>query len=54
MLIRVLDISGKVLQELKGMPDQMFRIGEGLLPGIYMAMLWQGDEKVMVKLIKLK
>ena len=52
VMIKVLAISGKVMQVLKGIPDQIFRIGEGLLPGIYIAELRQGKNKVTVKLIK--
>ena len=52
--IRLLAISGKVIQKLTGTPGQIFRIGDGLLPGIYIAELSQGKEKVMVKLVKQK
>ena len=50
--IRVISVTGQVMQELKGSPDQTFRVGDRLLPGIYLAELRQGKETVTVKLLK--
>ena len=54
VMIRVLDISGKVIQVLKGTPDQLFHLGDQLLPGTYIAEVRQGTERTMVKLVKLQ
>ena len=50
--VRVISVTGQVMQELKGSPDQTFRVGDRLLPGIYLAELRQGKETVTVKLLK--
>ena len=50
--IRVISVTGQVMQELKGSPDQTFRVGDRLLPGFYIAELRQGKEIVTVKLVK--
>ena len=52
VVIRIVDLSGKVLQQVKGTPDKVFQVGEGLLPGTYHAEVMQGKEKVTVKLIR--
>ena len=52
VVIRIVDVSGKVLQQVKGAPDQVFQVGEGLLPGTYHAEVMQGSEKLTVKLVK--
>ena len=50
--VRVLDLSGKVMKAFTGTPDQLFRVGDDLKPGMYIAEVMQGNEKTMVKLIK--
>ena len=52
VMVRIISISGKVMQELKGSPNQIFRVGDGLIPGFYIAEMRQGEEKVTVKLVK--
>ena len=52
VMIRIISVTGKVMQELKGAPYQIFRVGIGLLPGIYIAEMRQGNEMVMLKLVK--
>ena len=52
VVVRVLDVNGKVRQELKGNPGEIFQVGEGLLPGIYLAEVMQGTKKITVKLVK--
>ena len=50
--VRIISITGKVMQEMKGSPNQIYRVGDGLLPGFYIAEMKQGNEKVAVKLVK--
>ena len=50
--VRVMSVTGQVMQELKGSPDQTFRVGDRLLPGFYIAEVRQGKEMVTVKLVK--
>ena len=55
VMIKIFSASGEVVQKLKGTPGAIFRVGHGLLPGIYFAELIQGSEKIMVKMgLKLK
>ncbi|HSU27677.1 MAG TPA: HYR domain-containing protein, partial [Chitinophagaceae bacterium] len=50
--IRVFDISGKLMQTLKGSPEQTYRFGERYIAGTYVVELRQASERVMFKLIK--
>jgi hypothetical protein len=52
VMVRVLDLSGKVMKTFRGTPDQLFRVGDDLKPGMYIAEVMQGGQKTMVKLIK--
>ena len=52
VVIRIIDVTGTLRQEVKGNPDQIFQVGEGLLPGMYLAEVRQGKEKITVKLVK--
>jgi hypothetical protein len=50
--IRVIDMSGKVMQVVTGSATQTFRVGDQLLPGTYIAEIFQGGTRTMVKLVK--
>jgi len=52
VVIRVSDLTGRVLQELKGMSDQSFQFGDKLIPGTYMVEVRQGGERVIRKVVK--
>ena len=50
--IKVFDISGKLLQVLKGSPDQTFRFGDRFIAGAYVVEVLQGEKQVTAKIIK--
>jgi hypothetical protein len=51
--IRVSDIMGRIVEERKGISaNGTLTLGAAYRPGIYMAEVWQGKEKVVLKLIK--
>jgi hypothetical protein len=52
VVIRLVDMTGRVMQQVKGTPEQIFQVGGGLLPGTYLAEVMQGTERITVKLIK--
>ena len=51
--IRIVDQAGKVLQVVNGKPDNIFRVGESFITGIYFAEIRQGLEITRVKLVKM-
>jgi hypothetical protein len=50
--IKVYDMSGKLLQQLKGAVDQTFLFGDRFVSGAYIAEVRQGSQRVTVKVIK--
>ena len=52
--IRVLDLQGRVLeQQISNSQNQPIKVGEGFRPGIYFAEIIQGNERKLIKLLKL-
>jgi Secretion system C-terminal sorting domain len=52
VVVKVFDMSGKLVQTLKGAPQQTFRFGEHVVNGMYVVEVWQAGEKVMTKVVK--
>ena len=52
--MRVFDANGKVIFTAKPTPDQPFRFGEELTPGIYMIEVRQGNNVKTIKAVKIK
>ncbi|MCX6243102.1 MAG: right-handed parallel beta-helix repeat-containing protein [Bacteroidetes bacterium] len=50
--IRIYDMLGRIVKEMKGQPDQIFKFGEEFVFGTYIAEVKQGDQKVMVRLVR--
>jgi hypothetical protein len=52
VVITVFNISGKIMQQLKGSVYENFRFGESFIAGTYVVEVRQGDKKVTTKVIK--
>ena len=52
--LRVLDVNGKSLYEIKGKPEQSFRFGGSLLSGVYLVEVKQGEITKTAKAVKVK
>jgi hypothetical protein len=52
VMVRIMDISGRVLQEMKGSPDNVYRFGDRLMTGAYMVEVRQGNSRTVSKVIK--
>ena len=50
--VRIIDIAGRQVQQLTGIPEQTMRFGENIVNGTYLVEVRQGSEKVMLKVIK--
>ncbi|TWI79486.1 putative secreted protein (Por secretion system target) [Lacibacter cauensis] len=54
IVVRVLDVQGRVLeQQINNGQNQPVKVGEGFRPGIYFAEIIQGNERKLIKLLKL-
>ncbi len=54
IVVRVLDVQGRVLeQQISNAQSQSIKVGEGFRPGIYFAEIIQGNERKLIKLLKL-
>lgn len=54
IVVRVLDVQGRVLeQQISNGQNQPVKVGEGFRPGIYFAEIIQGNERKLIKLLKL-
>jgi hypothetical protein len=54
LLLRVIDISGRVIERNILMANQTIKIGEKYRPGMYLAEINQGNERKVMKLVKIK
>jgi hypothetical protein len=50
--IRVMDLSGRLVQKLQGTPGQVINFGENLKSGTYFVEVQQGLEKSITKVVK--
>jgi hypothetical protein len=50
--VRILDIAGRQVQQLKGSPEQSMRFGDNIVNGTYFVEVRQGTEKVVLKVMK--
>ena len=54
MVLRVTDISGRVIETMSGLHgDQVLRIGQAYLSGVYIVEVVQGDKRKQLKIVKL-
>jgi ELWxxDGT repeat protein len=54
MSLRIMDISGRVIEERQNiLPQEIVRIGARYFSGVYMAEIRQGQNKKVIKLVKL-
>ena len=51
VVIRIINAQGKIMNTHRGFPGS-YKIGENLLPGIYLVEVVQGSKKQMIKVIK--
>jgi hypothetical protein len=54
LLLRVMDISGRVIETKNVTSNQSIRIGDNYRAGIYFAEILQGNERKIVKLVKIQ
>jgi hypothetical protein len=54
LMLRVIDISGRIIEVKNVTPNQSFRIGDNYRAGMYFAEIIQGNERKIVKLVKLE
>ena len=54
LTLRVIDISGRIIEIKNVTPNQTIRIGDSYRAGIYFAELMQGNERKIVKLVKIQ
>jgi len=52
--LRVMDISGRIIETKNVTADQTIRIGDNYRAGIYLAEVIQGNERKIVKLVKIQ
>jgi hypothetical protein len=50
--VRILDIAGREVQQLKGNPEQLMKFGDKIVNGTYFVEVRQGTEKVVLKVMK--
>jgi trimeric autotransporter adhesin len=50
--ITISDLTGRVVQRLKGAADESFQFGDQFIPGTYMVEVRQGSDRVIKKLVK--
>ena len=51
--MRLTDVMGRLVEERRGLlPNSLVEIGQQLKPGTYLAEFYQGEERVVVKLVK--
>jgi hypothetical protein len=50
--IKIMDISGRQLQQFRGTPDKVYRFGDGLTGGTYIVEVIQGNKRTTTKVIK--
>jgi hypothetical protein len=53
VFVKIADVQGRILQQLRCRPDQVFRLGAGLKTGVYLLEVQQAGRVVGSKLIKL-
>lgn len=54
LILRVIDISGRIIEHKNLMANQTIKIGEKYRPGIYLAEITQGNERKIMKLVKIR
>jgi hypothetical protein len=52
VVVKVFDLTGKLVQELRGPVGQIFRFGDRLVAATYVVEVFQGDQRATVKVIK--
>jgi hypothetical protein len=52
--LRVMDISGRIIETKNVTSNQTFRIGDNYRAGIYLAEIVRGNERKIVKLVKIQ
>jgi hypothetical protein len=50
--LKVVDVTGRVVYSARGTANRIYQFGEGLVAGLYIAEISQGDITSKVKLIK--
>jgi len=54
LMLRVMDISGKIIETKNVASNQSIRIGDNYRAGMYFAEIMQGNERKIVKLVKIQ
>ena len=54
VILRVIDVSGRIIEHKKLSANQTIKIGDNYRPGMYFAEIIQGNESKMVKLVKIQ
>jgi hypothetical protein len=50
--IRIINITGRLVQQLQAMPGQIIRLGDNIMSGTYMIEVRQGSERTVTKFVK--
>jgi uncharacterized protein YjdB len=50
--IKIMDITGRQLQQFKGQADKLYRFGDGLAAGTYVVEVRQGTQRTTTKVVK--
>ena len=53
-MLRVMDISGRIIETKNVASNQSVRIGDNYRAGMYFAEILQGNERKIVKLVKIQ
>jgi hypothetical protein len=54
LVLRVMDISGRIIETKNVTSNQSIRIGDNYRAGMYFAEILQGNERKVVKLVKIQ
>jgi len=54
LILRVMDISGRIVETKNLTSNQSIRVGDNYRAGMYFAEIMQGNERKIVKLIKIQ
>jgi hypothetical protein len=52
IIVRIVDIAGREVQQLQSMPGQTIRFGDKIVNGTYMVEVRQGSERAVTIVIK--
>ena len=54
VILRVIDVSGRVVERKTLIANQSIKIGDNYRPGMYFGEIIQGNERKIIKLVKIQ